>query len=154
MNFKKCYSTLIFLGSLLGLAACEDYSSAEGVLHTAGEALIQNDPSLFNRTLSNEALREFGNLDGMSRLQKLLLGSTPEIRNLKLLQTSSETRTADEIQTYGAEIIARGATVVDVQVQCLVRYPFGVDPLVARPISPTVYQSKSTCKISYIAPRQ
>ncbi len=77
VQFRSLVSTLAKVGllaGLLGLTACKDFRSPEGVLGTAYSALMNGDSVAFRGTLTGSARKEFGSIEGMARLRSEIAG--------------------------------------------------------------------------------
>ncbi len=113
MKTIQWVACMTLLGMGLSLSACEDYSSPENTLHSAGQALFENNPSLFNRSLTGRALIEFGNLAGMERLQGLIGRTSPEIRSMTLINALKVER-----NVYLSTLSVDGRDGLEVKIQC------------------------------------
>lgn len=69
---KKIGLALLSVTMLLGLAACDN--TPEGILGDAGKALQENNFTAFTRTLTGDALAQYGNSEGMQALRRELRG--------------------------------------------------------------------------------
>jgi hypothetical protein len=130
----------IVLGAVLalfGLSACNDFSSPQGVVGTAYHALKTNNPELFNKTLKGDALLNYGNLNGMAKLQDELKGLDVMAGNTVLVSTDpvghsnwmvkARHYTVDVMGKKAGDVSAQFARVLTANVDCEVSYDWERD---------------------------
>lgn len=127
---KKRFGLVAMLAvALLGLTACNDFGSPKGVVKTSASALKENDSELFFKTLTGDALQQYGSEEGMVILQKEL-GEFLKVRIGSVTLTSHQQgeNGKDVLRTYQVEVLGRKfensdpVNLLNAQVTCKVTY--------------------------------
>jgi hypothetical protein len=100
----------------VGLSACDDVTTPQGILATAGDKIQKNDFDGFQGLLLGDARRAYGTPSGFKTIQELL-----KDRSLSTADPTLENETGDAydfVRVYSDSILDSNVPIVDAKIDC------------------------------------
>ncbi|MCC7440508.1 MAG: hypothetical protein IT285_02680 [Bdellovibrionales bacterium] len=127
--FQRSIALFAALTASVALTGCDSISSPQGVVQSAYKALMKNDVKKFPKFLSGEAKQEYGHLEGMIALQRVLLAyDTHQVGETTLLETVTGANGRPTLRKYSVQVVAKNdvetafSPVMLAKVDCQIRY--------------------------------
>ncbi len=95
---------LLLLLTLLALSSCHEFTSPQGVIGTAYQALLDDDLKLWRQSLRDPALAQEGSEAGMCTFQKRLLGQDINLKDPVFMHADDDLCGRPVQKTYHAEV--------------------------------------------------
>ena len=100
---------LVCVVAATGLTGCNDYTTPQGIVGTAYNALKNDKVKTLKRSLTGDALARYGNTAGMVELQKRFAGRELRAGATVLVGVERNARGWDKSRFYAVDVMSRAA---------------------------------------------